>query len=384
MSIDREFTLATLRDLIRIDSRNPGLEEGAPGEREAALYVARALEAQGWKAETRDHAPGRASILAIRRGSGGGPALMINTHLDTVGVAGMREPFSAAERDGRIYGRGAQDIKGGVAAALAAAAALTRNNVRLRGDLVLALVADEEHESIGTADALSQIHTDAAIVIEPSDLDVCVAHRGVAVFRLRTRGKTAHGGCSDEGVDANMHMGRVLGGLDRLNRRWRSDHDHPLLGPAAIHVPLVSGGRHLFVYSDACTAEVECRTVPGQSQDSVRGELQGVLDAVSRDVEHVDGTVETMIWRSPWEVEPDRPIVSTLCECVARVRGTPPRTIGHGWWEDSGLIGEAGIDAVVIGPRGGGLHTEEEWVDPASVLELASILYETILSFCGT
>jgi len=162
---------------------------------------------------------------------------MLNAHLDTVGVAGMAEPFSGERRDGRIWGRGAQDTKGGLAAVLGVAKALSDERTTLGGDLVLAFVADEEHESIGTADLLRRLRTDAAVVLEPSDLEVCVAHRGFGLFRLRTLGRTAHGGRSDLGIDANLHMGQLLAELDRLRQRWRQQ--------AAVRTGALSGRRGL-------------------------------------------------------------------------------------------------------------------------------------------
>lgn len=383
MPIDRDFTLSTLQDLVRIDSRNPGLETGAPGERELARHVEALLGTLRWEAELHDLGNRRANVVATRKGSGNGPSLMINVHLDTVGVAGMADPFSGEYRDGRVWGRGAQDTKGGMAAVLGAARALSDDDVDLRGDLVLAFVADEEHESLGTARLVEHVRTDAAIVIEPSDLDVCVAHRGFGVFRVRTRGRTAHGGRSDIGIDANLHMGLVLVELDRLRRKWEEAPRHATLGSASLHVPLVSGGRHLFVYSDECTADVECRTVPGQSAEGVTRELQAILDSLRDRVDDFRGSVEPGLWRSPYEIDPERPIVRVVRAAADAVRGEPARIVGHPWWEDSGLLGEAGIEAVVLGPVGGGLHTEEEWVDADSVVDLAEILYASVRSYCG-
>lgn len=383
MPIDREFVLRTLRELIRIDSRNPGLEAGAPGEREAAEHVRTLLQRMPWDVELHDLGDGRANVVATRRGTGGGRSLMVNVHLDTVGVEGMEDPFGAELRDGRIWGRGAQDVKGGVAAALGLARGLSEDGIALRGDLVLAFVADEEHESLGTTDLLRRVRTDAAIVLEPSELDVCVAHRGFGVFRLRTRGRSAHGGRADLGIDANAHMAAVVATLGELEHRWREEHRHPLLGSSSLHVPLIAGGRSLFVYSDSCTAHLECRTVPGQTREGVEAELRELLDALAARVPGLDAGSELVQWRQPYDIDPGREIVRTVRAATERVRGAPPRLVGHPWWEDSALLGEAGIEAVVLGPRGGGLHTEEEWVDPDSVVDLAGILHESALAFCG-
>ena len=383
MTIDRDLTLDTLRELIRIDSRNPALETGAPGERELAAFVGRHLADIGWEAELYDLGERRANVVAVQHGAGGGPSLMINVHLDTVGVGGMTAPFRPRTADGRIDGRGAQDTKGGLAAVLAAGRLLAEAGPALAGDVVLAFVADEEHESLGTSELLRHVRTDAAIVIEPTDLDVCVAHRGFGVYRLTTRGRAAHGGDAEAGVDANLHMGRVLAALDRLREEWSRTHRHPLLHPAGLHVPRMSGGRQLFRYADECAIDLECRTVPGQTADGVLAELKAILADVAGRTEDFEGRVEPLMWRGPYELDPDRPIVRTVRVAAGRVRGERVELIGHPWWEDAGLLGEAGIDAVVLGPRGGGLHTDEEWVDTDSVIQLAEILYDSLTSYCG-
>lgn len=383
MVMDRKFTLGTLTDLIRIDSRNPALEAGAPGEWDLAVHVNKVLEALGWTTTLRDLGSRRANVVATRLGSGHAPSLMINVHLDTVGVSGMPNPFSAELREGRIRGRGAQDTKGGMAAVLGMAKALAEEGTQLSGDLVLAFVADEEHESLGTSDLVQRVKTDAAIVIEPSDLNVCVAHRGFGVFEVRTHGRTAHGGRSDLGIDANLHMGHVLTEIQRLKDRWSARHTHPRLGSATLHVPLIAGGRHLYMYAHECTASLECRTVPGQSAGTVLGEVQALLEALDERIVDFRGSVRPGLWRPPYEIDAGRPIVRALLAASAKVRGTPANTIVHPWWEDSGLLGEAGIEAVVIGPRGGGLHTDDEWVDADSVIELGEVLYGSVLSYCG-
>lgn len=384
MPIDRDFTIATLQTLVRIDSRNPGLEDGAPGELAIARHVQGILVSLGWQAELRDHGQDRASVLARRPGTGGGRSLMLNTHLDTVGTAGMDDPFDGELREGKVWGRGAQDIKGGVAAILGLAKALADANTELRGDLVLALVADEEHASIGTADAIGQVRTDAAVVLEPSDLDVSVGHRGMAVFELEIRGRTAHGGRPDRGIDANRLMALVLAGVDRRYQAWACEHAHPLLGTPSYHVPQLSGGGPLFAYADRCTASIECRTVPGMTEDAL---LAGLRTAVAEEVVAVAGAAGSAtcrMWRDPYEIDVERPIVRAALAAAEAVRGEPPQVICHSWWEDSALLGAAGIETVITGPAGGGLHTAIEWVDAQSVVDLAAILHRLAVDFCNT
>src|SRR5258708_865710 len=178
MTIDRSYTLETLARLVQINSINPTLAPGAPGEKEIATFIAESLRVCGLTVETLEPAPGRTSVLGRLSGTGGGRSLMLNAHCDTVGVSGMAEPFSGAIRDGRLYGRGAYDMKGSLAACMAAAKALRDSGVRLRGDLLVAAVADEEYGSLGTSDLLTRVRPDAAIVTEPTALQTCLAHKG--------------------------------------------------------------------------------------------------------------------------------------------------------------------------------------------------------------
>jgi acetylornithine deacetylase len=180
-----------------------------------------------------------------------------------------------------------------------------------------------------------------------------------------------------------MHMGLVLAELETLRREWGRRWCHPELGTASLHVPVIGGGRHLFVYSEACRADVECRTVPGQTEEETVLELRRAVERAGSGQEHFAARVEPVLWRSPHAIDSDRPIVRAVRCAVERVLGSEPRTGWHGWWEDSGLLGEAGIDAVVIGPAGGGLHEETEWVDLESVVRLAEILLDTTHAYCG-
>ena len=383
MSFDREFIRQTLQSLVRIDSRNPELEDGAPGESEIADHVRALLESWGYEPELHELGNRRANVVARRPGTGSGSSLMINVHLDTVGTAGMDEPFSGALRDGCVFGRGAQDTKGGMAAVLALARALGERSEALPGDLVFAFVADEENASLGTAELVRRLRTDAAIVIEPSDLDVVVGHRGFGTFRIHMQGRGAHGGRPDLGVDANLHMGLVLAEFERLRKEWEHEWRHPHLGSASLHVPVLHGGSHLFVYADSCRADVECRTVPGQTARDTERDLRQAAERAGAGRPDFDVRVEPLMWRPAHAIDPDRPIVRAVRAGAARVLGREARIGWHAWWEDSALLGEAGIDAVILGPVGGGLHSESEWVDLGSVVQLAEILLHTVLAYCG-
>ena len=190
---------------------------------------------------------------------------MLNGHLDTVGVEGMPDPFLPTIRDGLIYGRGSFDMKGSVAACIAAAKAVVDAQLPLCGDLVIAAVADEEYASIGTADVTSRVMVDGAVVAEPTALDLCIAHKGFVWLEVETVGRAAHGSRFQEGIDANMRMGRILAELDRLEQDLRTRPPHPLVGSPSLHAAMLQGGTELSTYAARCTLKIERRTIPGET-----------------------------------------------------------------------------------------------------------------------
>ena len=210
LQIDEKYVLGALCDLVRINSVNPSLMNDAPGEAEIASYVWNALDAIGLDTKRIESTPGRTSVVGKRDGRGNGKSLMLNAHLDTVGIVGMDDPFSARVEGGRLYGRGSYDMKGALAACLGAAKALGDARINLAGDLLIAAVADEEHASIGMSDVIGVYDVDAAIVTEPTQLEICLAHKGFAWIEIETFGKAAHGSQFTLGVDANMSMGGCL------------------------------------------------------------------------------------------------------------------------------------------------------------------------------
>ena len=197
------------RRLISIDSVNPDLVPGAAGETEIADFCAGWLADRSFEVTRLEATPGRPSIVGRRSGSGGGRTILLNGHLDTVGVSGYEgDPFGASIEDGLLCGRGAFDMKGGLAALLVAAARVA--GARLRGDVLVALVADEEFGSVGTEEVLSAFTADGAVIAEPSNLEVTLAHRGFAWFKVGFTGKAEHGSMPEQGVDAIDHAARFL------------------------------------------------------------------------------------------------------------------------------------------------------------------------------
>lgn len=384
-------TADLLAHLVSIDSQNPDLVPGAAGESRIAHAIADILEAGGMEVDLIEPAPGRTSVLARLRGTGGagdGRTLLLNGHVDTVALGEMENALSPSVRDGRMYGRGVYDMKAGVTAMLMAALTLSRSSkARPAGDLLIMAVADEEYASIGTQSVLDHIwergiKVDGAIVTEPTELELCVAHKGFAWAEISTRGRAAHGSRRAEGVDAIFHMGRVLRRLEQLDNELQERRPHPLLSHGSLHASLISGGTGLSTYPDSCVLQIERRTLPGEDETSVVAELEELLQ-IERDLDpSFAADCRLMLYRAPFEVVEDEEIVRSLQAAAASVLGTAPRSQGATYWMDSALIAGADIPTVVFGPHGEGAHSRVEWVELASVVQCAQVLVQTTYNFC--
>jgi len=383
LAVDHAYVVRTLTDLVRINSVNPSIAPDGAGEAEIAAYVASSLARAGLETAVHEPRPGRASAVARLAGSGGGRSLMLNAHADTVGIEGMPDPFSADVRDGRLYGRGAHDMKGSLASCMAAAKALADAGIRLRGDLLVAAVADEEYGSLGTTDLIDRYTVDAAIVTEPTNLEICLAHKGYLWIEVETAGRAAHGSRFADGIDANMRMGRFLAELDRLETRLRTGPAHKLVGPPSLHAAMLRGGTELSTYAAACTLQIERRTIPGETDQEALAQIQEIVARLAARDATFRATVKPFFARRPFEVSPDAAIVKALAGAATTVLGRAPSFVGDSPWMDAALLSAAGIETVVMGPVGSGEHSVEEWVDIASVCRMAEVLARTAAAYCA-
>jgi acetylornithine deacetylase len=352
--------------LVRIDSVNPSLVPDAAGEGEIARFVAGWLDDAGLEVETVER-DGRPSVIGTARGRGGGRSLLLNAHLDTVGVDTMERPFDAYIADGKLYGRGSYDMKGALAAALLAtrdAAALG-----LAGDVVVTAVADEELGSVGTESVLERVRADAASVCEPTELLVAVAHRGFAGFEIETHGVAAHGSMPHLGVDAIDKMGPILVALGALNERLAAGTSHPLLGTASLHASLIEGGQEMSTYPARCLLTGERRTLPGETDADIEGELREVAG---------DADVRLLVSRGPFAIDEGHELALTLLEVTGE-----GAVVGLPFWTDAGLTGAAGIPTVLFGPAGEGAHAAEEWVDIGSLERCREVYVAAARALCG-
>ncbi len=383
VKIDQNFTLQALKDLVRINSINPRLSPDGKGEAEIGSYLADSLSDLGLQVTTYDLEPGRINVVGVLRGKGDGRSLLLNAHMDTVGVEGMiHDPFGAEIREGRLYGRGAQDMKGSLAAMMGSVKALLDQDADLAGDVLLTAVADEEHGSIGTDDLVKHVSADAAIVTEPTDLTLCRAHRGFIWFDVETFGRAAHGSRFNEGIDANMRMGRFLAQLDILEQDLRQRQPHPLVGPPSLHAARLQGGSEVSIYAAHCLLQIERRTSPGETVEQAVAEIQAIIDQLASDDPTFLASLNVAFVRNPFEIEPDAQIVQVLADAITQYSGKAPLHTGQSFWTDAAILADAGIETTLIGPIGAGLHSKEEWVNVQSVYDLAQILAETARSYC--
>jgi acetylornithine deacetylase len=360
-------TRALLSALVQTDSVNPSLVRGGAGEARIAAVIAHWAREAGLSVEVLEATPGRPSVVVRAPGRGGGRTLLLCGHIDTVTVAGMDEPFSARVDGDRLFGRGAYDMKAGVAAALVAcreAAALG-----LAGDVVVAAVADEEHASLGVQEALRSVRADAAIVTEPTELEVAVAHKGFVWAEIDVAGRAAHGSRPHLGADAIVRAAPVLTRLGELDERL-AGRTHPLLGRASVHASLIEGGDELSSYPAHCRLSLERRTLPGETAADVEAELDALIDGV-------EATRRITLVREPFEISED----AEIAELVRAAAGTPIG--GASYWADAAFIAAAGIPTVLFGPGGEGAHAAVEWVSLSDTETVARTLVEVARRFCA-
>ncbi len=372
-------------DLVRIDSVNPMLDPRRTGEAPLARFVRDWAVDRGVAVTWLEATPGRPSLVlrsgAPRDAQAG--TLLLNAHLDTVGVAGMDEPFTPRIEAGRLMARGAMDMKASLAACLStvARAATQRRDGRLRGEVILTAVADEEHDSIGTRETLAWlrdrgVHPAMAIVTEPTDLTLHVAHRGFAVVDVTLHGRASHTSQPEAGINAVTHLGRLLTAVERADAALRRVEPHARLGYGGWQAVLAAGGRELFTTPDRATVSLERRTLPGENAATgAEGEVRAWLRALQAEDAAVHAEVVTTVAREAFEcdVRSDRAVQTVLASARA-VLGTVPAMRGAPYWTDAALVAAAGIPTVLFGPVGGAIHQPGEWVDVASIDTLRAVL----------
>jgi acetylornithine deacetylase len=376
----REDIVDLLSRLVAIDSVNPSLVPGGAGEAEIAAFVAGWARDAGLEAETLEDTPGRPTVIVRARGSGGGRTLLLCGHVDTVTAAGMEAPHAPRVDGDRLHGRGAYDMKAGLAAALVACREAARRG--LRGDVVVAAVADEEHASLGVREALRHVAADAAIVTEPTELEVAIAHKGFVWLEIEVTGRAAHGSRPHLGVDAIVKAGPVLTALGAFDATL-GERSHPLLGRPSVHASVIRGGDELSSYPARCVIGLERRTLPGETGAAVEAEVAALLDACRAADPELRVTVRTLLVREPFEVGEEAELVRALRAAAAEVLPAAPALGGVSYWADSAFIAAAGIPTALFGPGGEGAHAVVEWVSIADTVVVAQTLARVAEEFCA-
>lgn len=373
--------VALTAELVAIDSVNPGLVPGTAGEGAIVDHLRLRLQRSGF--ETHVVTPvghdQRPSLVAIGPTGAPGPTVVLTGHLDTVGVDGMPLPFTPVVEADRLTGRGASDMKGGVAAMVVVAEELVQRG--MPGRVVLALVADEEDASLGAEVVLAAlpglgVHPDVAVVGEPTWLAVTESLRGYALVEVTLAGRAAHSSQPELGVNAVVHLGRLLAAVEQRATTL------PDPG-ASLMVTVASGGDSPFVLARSARALVERRTVPGERSDAALSEVEEVLSGLRADDRTVDASARVVVAREPWRLDGDGP-AATLAATLERELGLSapdsgaPQRFHAPYWMEAPLWQAAGIPALVCGPAGGGLHAADEWVDLGQVRRYAVALTSAV------
>ncbi len=353
--------LALTRELVAIDSVNPSLVPGAAGEAAIADWLATYLRRAGFDVDVEEVATNRPNVVAIADGAAPGPTRMLCGHTDTVGVDGMTSPFSPSLRDGRLYGRGAQDMKGGLAAMVVAAERWLQGPRLGAGRVIVAAVADEEYASLGTEVLAKRWIADEAVIPEPTGMAVAITHKGFSCVDVVTHGRAAHGSRPADGIDAVLLMGRVLARLESLDRDLQSRPPHPRLGTGSLHAGRIVGGTELSIYPARCSLQVERRTLPGEPIDIALSEVAAILDALGRSDPAFRADVTLLLARPAYGIDAEHALPSRLRRLAAS-SGREAPTTGMSFWTDAALLGAVGIPTVLFGPRGAGLHGIDEHV----------------------
>lgn len=385
MSIEIQDVINLVSELVKIDSSNPWLVAGSPGEANVAAYIARWLEPLGVEIRLEEVEPGRPNLIAIWRGTGGGKSLCLYAHLDTVGYALWRDQALKPQINGDIMtGLGSADDKGHCAAALLAMKSLVESGVRLRGDLVVTLVIDEEGTSSGAMDFVKHYQPDAALVLEAlGPGNITITHQGFGWLDIIVEGRAAHGSAPNVGIDAIVHMAEVITRLHRLDREKFAPNAHPLNDKTVFHTGTISGGTDYATYPGRCVLGIEIGTQPGETIEDRVAEIEAIFAEVKEIYPNFNGRVEVKLARDPFEARGHEEIWEVVAGEMERELGNPVKPVGENAWGDAALFQDAGIPTLMFGAPGDNLHAPNEWVSLSGLMKLANLIAASARRFCA-
>ena len=393
--IDHEELVRFARALVQIPSV---YGPGDPGNNEsrAARHVAGYLRRQGFEVSTEEAAPGRPNVWAVWEGDRPGKTLLFEAHTDVVteGQAGdwKHPPFEAEMEGGAIYGRGACDTKGNLAAAVVAVTAIRDSGVPFAGRIVLCHPVDEEGMMTGIKRFIQNGHADGvdgAVICEPEENQICVAQKGAMRVEIRVRGRMAHGAMPRSGVNPVTRAARLVVALEELEREEIERHgEDPYLGHPSITPTILLGPEdgepQMNVIPAGAYIALDIRTIPGQSHEEIRVRLEECISTLQAEDQHFEASVQVIEERPPTSTDRDDPLVRAMAAAHERVTGDPASYNGvPGATDGTFLHAWAGIPIVTTGAGGRTVpHHKDEWVDVEELLTTCKLYAATAMYFC--
>ncbi len=389
--ISLDSIIGIISDMVAIPSY-PGIEKQETG---VAEYIHEFFKKEGIDSEIIPVADGRSNVIARIKGTGGGKTLMLTGHLDTVPPYDMPgDPLKVQRQERILIGRGVVDMKGALACMMAAMAAIKRCGIQLKGDVVFAGVIDEENKSEGTRALIKQkITADAAIVGEPSQLDICIGHRGLEWFEFYFKGKTVHGGKQKEGINAITKAMKFIQKVEEELVDKVESNTHPVIGTSSLNYGYIKGGTQPSTVAGDCILQIDRRWVPGESYSDIIQEFQDIIDALKTEDPEFEAQLKVMevsemekgYIHEAMEIDSSHPIVDIVSDAAYKVRGMIPEKVSFTAWSDGGLLcNYANIPTIIYGP--GDLesaHSASEYLEISHIIPATLVYAITSVEFCG-
>ena len=381
----RENVIGLISDLVAIDSSNSWLIPGGAGERSVQLFIQNYLKGLGIESVFEKIDDNHENLTACLKGRGGGKAITLYAHADTVGYELWPDRALKTTVEGdKIIGLGSADDKGHCAAILLTLKKLIEENILLSGDVNVCFIADEEGQSCGSFDYVTKHEKAATLILESAPINhINIAHQGFGWLKIRVKGRAAHGSDPETGIDAITHMAEVIVRMEKNRRDNFAKHPHPLNGETVYHTGIIKGGTDFATYPDYCELGIEIGTQPGETIDKRIREIEEIFNDVKKEYPDFDGSVEVVLARNPFESSGTEGLLDILSEEVLNITGKKAIKVGENAWGDAQIFQDAGFPTLGIGADGGNLHAPDEWVSISEMVQLIELLVNTIKRYCA-